>query len=106
MESIKFFGGKLRNINKLRRWLSTRRTVSGRCLGFVGRRWFVCSGTDDFIKTNDRVVYAALLKEIIIFNSAGFPYRAEKNNSCATCCNKLFINALMRRSAEPAVLIL
>lgn len=46
-------------------------------------------GTDDFIKTNDRVVYAALLKEIIIFNSAGFPYRAEK------MC-----------SAEPAVPIL
>lgn len=53
-------------------------TVSSRFLGFVSRHWFVCSGTDDFIKTNDRVVYAALLKEIIIFNSAGFPYRAKK----------------------------
>lgn len=81
-------------------------TVSRRFLGFVSWCWFVCSGTDDFIKTNDRVVYTALLKEIITFNSAGFPYRPLKRGSPAICCNKLFINAFLWCSVQSAVLIL
>lgn len=75
-------------------------TVSGRFLGCVIQHWFVCSGTGDFMKTNDRVVYAALLKEIIICNSAGLPVK--KNNSCAMCCNEL-VNVFAWCLAESAV---